>query len=70
MDAISGSTNSLIELGMAMSNVRLQSQLSVSVLKKGLDLQAQNAMNLIAMTQAQTQSVNTPATGQLLDVVG
>ena len=53
-----------------MGDVRLQSQLSVSVLKKGLDLQAQNAMNLIAMTQAQTQSVNTPATGQLLDVVG
>jgi hypothetical protein len=69
MDGISGSTNSLIELGMAMSEIRLQSELSVSVLRKGLDAHAQNAINLIALTQAQSQKVNTPETGQLLDLI-
>ena len=69
MDGISGSTNSLIELGMAMSEIRLQSELSVSVLRKGLDAHAQNATNLIALTQAQSQKVNAPETGQLLDLI-
>ena len=47
MDGISGSTNSLLSLGMAMSNIRLKSELSISTFKKGLDGQVQNAMSLI-----------------------
>jgi hypothetical protein len=41
MDGISGSANSLIELGMAMSQVRMQSAMSISAVKMGLDAQAQ-----------------------------
>ena len=51
MDGISGSANSLIELGMAMSQVRMQSAMSISAVKMGLDAQAQAAMSLIATVQ-------------------
>ncbi len=47
MDGISGSANSIIELGMAMSQVRTQNAMSISAVKKGLDAQAQAAMSLI-----------------------
>ncbi|MBT4504107.1 MAG: YjfB family protein [Gemmatimonadetes bacterium] len=67
MDGISGSVNSLISLGMAMSDVRLKSELSISTLKKGLDVQAQNAISLIE--SAQSARVNSSETGQLIDVV-
>ena len=43
MDGISGSANLIIELGMAMSQVRTHHATSVSVVKKGLDAQAQAA---------------------------
>lgn len=69
MDGISGSVNSLISLGMAMSDVRLKSQLSVSALKKGLDVQAQNAISLIESAQTQPARVNSSETGQLIDIV-
>ena len=51
MDGISGSANSLIELGMAMSQVRVQSAMPISAIKKGLDAQVQTAMSLIEMVQ-------------------
>ena len=66
---ISGSTDSLITLGMAMSNIRLKSELSVSTLKKGLDAQAQAAMSLIESAQVQSTRVNSSQTGQLIDVI-
>ena len=51
MDGISGSANLMIELGMAISQVRTHHATSVSVVKKGLDAQAQAAMNLIDTVQ-------------------
>ena len=47
MDGISGSANSLINLGTAMSQSRAQSALSISAFKKGLDTQAEAAVSLI-----------------------
>ena len=64
---ISGSTDSLISLGMAMSNIRLKNEMSVSTLKKGLDAQAQAAMSLIESAQVQSTRVNSSQTGQLID---
>lgn len=51
MNGISGSAKSIIELGMAMSQVRTHHATSVSVIKKGMDAQAQAAMNLIDSVQ-------------------
>ena len=48
---ISGSTNSLVALGMAMSQARVGSAMSVSAVKKGLDAQAAAALSLIATVQ-------------------
>ena len=56
---ISGSTNSLVALGMAMSQARVESAMSVSAVKKGLDAQAAAALSLIATVQ----QVQPPATG-------
>ena len=69
MDGISGSTNSLISLGMAMSNIRLKSELSISTFKKGLDAQVQNAMSLIESAQIQSPQVNSSQSGQEIDLV-
>ncbi len=69
MDGISGSTNSLINLGMAMSDIRLKSALSISTFKKGLDVQAQNAMSLIESAQLQSPQVNSSQTGQQIDLM-
>ena len=55
---ISGSTNSLVALGMAMSQARVESAISVSAVKKGLDAQAA-ALSLIATVQ----QVQLPAAG-------
>ena len=55
---ISGSTNSLVALGMAMSQARVESAMSVSAVKKGLDAQAA-ALSLIATVQ----QVQLPAAG-------
>ena len=55
---ISGSTNSLVALGMAMSQARVESAMSVSAVKKGLDAQAA-ALSLIATVQ----QVQPPAAG-------
>ena len=51
MDGISGAANLMIELGMAISQVRTHHATSVSVVKKGLDAKAQAAMNLIDSVQ-------------------
>ena len=56
---ISGSTNSLVALGMAMSQARVESAMSVSAVKKGLDAQAAAALSLIATVQ----QVQPPAAG-------
>jgi len=48
---ISGSTNSLVALGMAMSQARVESAMSVSAVKKWLDAQAAAALSLIATVQ-------------------
>ena len=69
MDGISGSTSSLISLGMAMSDIRLKSALSISAFKKGLDAQAQNAMSLIESAQVLYPQVNSSQTGQQIDLV-
>lgn len=69
MDGISGSTNSLISLGMTMSNIRLKSELSISTFKKGLDVQVQNAMSLIKSAQIQPPQVNSSQSGQEIDIV-
>ena len=69
MDGISGSTDSLINLGMAMSEIRLKSELSISTFKKGLDAQAQNAMSLIESAKVQSPRVNSSQTGQQIDLI-
>jgi hypothetical protein len=69
MDGIRGSTDSLISLGMAMSDIRLKSEFSTSTLKKGLDAQAQNAMSLITSAQVQPPQVTSSQTGQQIDLV-
>ena len=69
MDGISGSTNSLISLGITMSDIRLKSELFISTFKKGLDIQAQNAMRLIESAQSQSPRANSGQTGQQVNVV-
>ena len=69
MDGISGSTNSLISLGITMSDIRLKSELFISTFKKGLDIQAQNAMRLIDSAQAPPPPANPGQTGQQVNVV-
>lgn len=69
MDEISGSADSLIDLGMAMSDARLKSALSIKTFKKGLDVQAQNAMSLIETAAVQPPRVNSSHTGQQIDLV-
>ena len=51
MDGISGSAPSIIELGMAMNQVRTQNAMSISAVKKGMNAQAQLAMSLIDTVQ-------------------
>ena len=68
MDGISGSTNSLISLGITMSDIRLKSELFISTFKKGLDIQAQNAMRLIESAQSQSPQANS-GPGQQVNVV-
>ena len=69
MDGISGSTNSLISLGITMSDIRLKSELFISTFKKGLDIQAQSAMRLIESAQAPPPPANSGQTGQQVNVV-
>ena len=58
MDGISGSANLMIESGVAMSQVRTHHATSVSVVKKGLDAQAQAAMVIDTV-----QQVSPPSSG-------
>ena len=69
MDGISGSTDSLISLGMALSDIRLKSALSISTFKKGLDAQAQTAMSLIESAQVLYPQVNSSQTGKQFDLL-
>ena len=69
MDGISGSTNSLISLGITMSDIRLKSELFISTFKKDMDIQAQNAMRLIESVQALPPPENSGQTGQQINVV-
>ena len=69
MDQISGSADSLIDLGMALSDARLKGELSLRTFKKGLDVQAQNAINLIEAAVVASPRVNSSHTGQQIDLV-
>ena len=68
MDGISGSTNSLINLGMAMSDIRLKSEFSITTLKEGLDVQAQSALSLIESTQVPYPRLTSSPTGWEIDL--
>ena len=68
MDGISGSTNSLISPGMAMSDIRLKSAFSISTFKRKLDVQAQTAMSLIKSAQVLYPQVNSSQTGRQIDL--
>ena len=67
MDAISGSTDSLVALGTAMKDAQLKGALAVHTFKKGLDAQSQAAVNLLASIP--TVAPNTAQTGQQIDLV-
>ena len=69
MDGMSSSTDSLINRGVAMSHIRLKSELPSSTLNNGLESQFQNAMSLITSVQIQPPQVNSSQTGQIIDVV-
>ncbi|MGY8822792.1 MAG: putative motility protein [Candidatus Latescibacterota bacterium] len=66
MGEISGSTDSLISLGMAMKDVQLKSAFSISMFKKGLDAQSQAAVSLGESIPA---APNTAQTGQQIDMM-
>lgn len=66
MGEISGSTDSLINLGMAMQDAQLKSAMSISTFKKGLDTQSRAAMSLIESIPA---APNTAQTGQQIDMM-
>ena len=68
MDGMSSSTDSRLNRGMAMSNIRLKSELSSSTLKKGLD-QAQFALSLIESTQVPYPRLTSSPTGWEIDLV-
>ena len=67
MDSISGSTESLVNLGTSMQNAQLKNALSVRTLKKGLDTQTEAAISLIKSIPA--TAPNTAQTGQQIDLV-
>ncbi len=67
MDSISGSTESLVNLGTSMQDAQLKNALSVRTLKKGLDTQAEAAISLIESIPA--TAPNTAQTGQQIDLV-
>ena len=69
MDGISSSTSSLINRGMAMSDIRLKSELSSNTLKKGLDVQVQNAMDLNDSAQVPYPRLTSSPTGWEIDSV-
>jgi len=69
MDGISGSTNSLINLGMAMSNIRLKSDFSTSALKKGLSIQAQSPLSLVKSTQVPYPRTHSSQSRYQIDLV-
>ena len=66
---ISGSTNSLVALGMAMSQARVESAMSVSAVKKGLDAQAAAALSVIATVQQVPPPAAGGDSGSQVDVI-
>ena len=69
MDGIRGSTNALINRDVAMSNIRLKSELPSNTLKKGLDVQVQNAMSLNESIQVPYPRLTSSPTGWEVDSV-
>ena len=67
MDSISGSTESLVNLGTSMHDAQLKNALSVRTLKKGLDTQAEAAISLIESIPATAPT--TAQTGHQIDLV-
>lgn len=67
MDSISGSTESLVNLGMNMQDAQLKNALSVHTFKKGLDAQSKAAISLIESIPP--AAPNTAQTGRQIDLV-
>ena len=67
MDSISGSTESLVNLGTSMQDAQLKNALSVRTFKKGLDAQSKAAISLIESIPP--VSPNTVQTGQQIDLM-
>tara|TARA_Y100001934_G_C12227371_1_gene713672 strand:+ start:436 stop:642 length:207 start_codon:yes stop_codon:yes gene_type:complete len=67
MDSISGSTESLVNLGTSMQDAQLKNALSVRTFKEGLDTQTEAAIRLIESIPA--AAPNTAQTGQQIDRV-
>ena len=67
MDSISGSTESLVNMGTSMQGAQLKNALSVRTFKKGLNTQTEAAISLIESIPAAVP--NTAQTGQQIDRV-
>ena len=67
MNSISGSTESLVNLGTSMRDAQLKNALSVRTFKKGLYTQTEAAISLIESITA--AAPNTAQTGQQIDRV-
>ncbi len=67
MDSISGSTESLVNLGTSMQDAQLKNALSVRTFKKGLDAQSKAAISLIESIPP--VAPNTAQTGQQIDLM-
>ena len=68
MDGITGSASSLVDLSIAMSQVRTQNAISISAVKKGLDAQSEAALSLIDAVQ-QVRPPSNGGSGSQIDVM-
>ena len=68
---ISGSASSIADLATAMSQSRLQNEMSIKMLKKGLDTQAAAAVDLLrtAAESSPPPAKGAGGSGQLVDVL-
>ena len=66
-------TNAIINQATAMSAVRLQSEMSVRVMKKALGIQEQAALSLIqavdVQSSAQSRALQSAGGGQNVDIL-
>ena len=66
---ISGSTNSLIELGTAMSAVRMQNAMSINAVKRGLNAQSQAALSMLEIVRVASPPPNSGQAGNQIDLI-